>query len=89
MEFCGPRSVHRVENAYDQSDWICETGFMLRFFSVIATDYLLKPVSAGILPAMKTVTIQDIARVAGVSKSTVSRVLNGTVAVTRTRKSSS
>lgn len=30
---------------------------------------------------MKQVTIQDIARVAGVSKSTVSRVLNGTVAV--------
>lgn len=30
---------------------------------------------------MKRITIQDIARVAGVSKSTVSRVLNGTVAV--------
>lgn len=34
-----------------------------------------------ILNVMKKVTIQDIARVSGVSKSTVSRVLNGTVAV--------
>ncbi|MDB4338792.1 LacI family DNA-binding transcriptional regulator [Rubripirellula sp.] len=37
---------------------------------------------------MKNVTIQDIARVAGVSKSTVSRVLNGTVAVNPEKKKS-
>ena len=35
---------------------------------------------------MKEVTIQDIARVAGVSKSTVSRVLNGTAAVNMAKK---
>ena len=35
----------------------------------------------GILQSMKKVTIQDIARVSGVSKSTVSRVLNGTAQV--------
>lgn len=40
----------------------------------------------GILGGMKKVTIQDIARVSGVSKSTVSRVLNGTVAVNPEKK---
>ena len=40
----------------------------------------------GILHVMKKVTIQDIARVSGVSKSTVSRVLNGTAQVNPEKK---
>ena len=55
---------------------------MVRFFQRNCNGLLVENgFLRGILPAMKTVTIQDIARVAGVSKSTVSRVLNGTVAV--------
>ncbi len=64
-----------------------ETGFIISGFGeecngfVIETGFL-----RGILPSMKKVTIQDIARVSGVSKSTVSRVLNGTVAVNAEKK---